>query len=166
MKILLLHSTCYFSRFFDNHAAKVPSTPNQRKWGYVGRSNFKRKHTRKEHKQVSGVWSGRHWVHQDKLESSMDIIFRQYRGHLFSPSIFNANEVRSMAENPIQIDQEEDKENSSSLSTQVSERPTEPSTFQRSFRFGTSTKSVPGCFYREFFDWFFFLRCMWFCWSF
>ena len=56
------------------------------------------------------------------------------------------------AENPILLDEEEDKENSPPITTPVSERPTLPPALLRSRPFGTRIKNVPYYVYRDLFQ--------------
>ena len=64
----------------------------------------------------------------DQLD--VDAVFRPGIDTPFSPTAFDNLEMRGSAENPILLDQEEDKENSPLLPrTPVSERPTRPLNF-------------------------------------
>ena len=59
-----------------------------------------------------------------------------------------------MAENPILIDKEQDKENSPPPhpATPVSERPTQPPVLMRSHPFGIRIENVPDYVYRKMFE--------------
>ena len=60
-------------------------------------------------------------IHWEDPDLNMDAVFRPDIDIPFSPSTFNNFEMGSMAENPILIDEEQDKKNSSPLlTTQVS----------------------------------------------
>ena len=62
----------------------------------------------------------------------------------FSSSTFQDFEMDSMAENPILIDEEQDKENSLPFpTTPVSDRPTQPTVLIRRCPFGKKTENVP-----------------------
>ena len=71
----------------------------------------------------------------------------------FSPTTFDDSSMggwEGSVENPIVLDEEEDKENSPP-SPPESVRPTEPPRLQRSRAFGTGTKNVPDYVYRKLF---------------
>ena len=74
--------------------------------------------------------------------------------------------MSSMAENPILIDKEQDKENSpptTHLTNPVSERPTQLPVLMESLRFGTRKENVPDYVYRNLFEYFLLsLLCMYF----
>ena len=70
-----------------------------------------------------------------------------------------------MAENPILIDEEQDKENSPPprATTLVSERPTQPPVLIRSRPFGTKIENVPDYVHKTSFEYFILLLlCMYF----
>ena len=74
-----------------------------------------------------------HWENHDL---NMDAGLRPGKVILFSPLVFNDFEIGSEAENPIPVDEEEDKENSVPLpTTPISERPNQPTVLMRSRSF-------------------------------
>ena len=77
----------------------------------------------------------------------MDAVFRPGRDTPFSPTTFvDLSMGVGSVENPIVLDEEEDKENSPLRITPESVRPTEPPTVQRSRAFGTTKEIVPDYF--------------------
>ena len=70
----------------------------------------------------------------------------------FSPTIFDELSMKGSVENPIVLDEEEDKKNAPPPSTPKSVRPTEPSRLQRSSPFGTRMENVPDYVYRNLFQ--------------
>ena len=69
----------------------------------------------------------------------------------FSPATFDDLAMEGSVENPLVLDEEEDKENASP-STPVSERPTEPPRLLRSRAFGARIENVPAYVYRNLFQ--------------
>ena len=70
----------------------------------------------------------------------------------FSATAFDDLEMGSSAENPILLDEEEDKENSPPTITPNSESPTRPPALLRSRPFGTRRENVPDYVYRNLFQ--------------
>ena len=66
----------------------------------------------------------------------------------FSLLVFSYFEMGAMAENPVLIDQEQDKENSAPT-TPVSERPAQPHLFMRRRPFGIKYDNVTDYFYKK-----------------
>ena len=82
----------------------------------------------------------------------MDSVFRPGIDTPFSPTIFDDLLMGvGSVENPIVLDEEQDKENAPPT-TSVSERPTEPPRLLRSRAFGARIKKVPDYVYRNFFE--------------
>ena len=75
-------------------------------------------------------------------QSDMDAVFRPIIDNPFSPSTFDDLSMEVSVENPIVLDEEEDKENAPP-STTDSVRPTEPPRLQRSRAFGARIENVP-----------------------
>ena len=74
----------------------------------------------------------------------MDSVFRPGIDTSFSPTAFDDLSMGGSAQNPIVLDEEEDKENSPPApSTPESVRSTEPPRLQRSHPFGTRIENVP-----------------------
>ena len=82
-----------------------------------------------------------HWEYRDL---NMDALSRPGIHTPFSPSTFNNFKMGSMAEDPILIDEEQDKENSAPLpTTPFSERRTQPAVMMRNCPFGEEIENVP-----------------------
>ena len=74
----------------------------------------------------------------------MDSVFRPGIDTPFSPTVFDDLLMGDgSVENPIVLDEEEDKENAPPPATPESVRPTEPPRLQRSRAFGARTENVP-----------------------
>ena len=74
----------------------------------------------------------------------MDAVFRPGKDTPFSPTTFDDLSMGGSVENPIALDEEQDKENSPRTpSTPASVRPTEPPRLQRSRPFGARIENVP-----------------------
>ena len=86
-------------------------------------------------------------------ELDMDAMFRPGIDTPFSPTTFDDLSIVGSVENPIVLDEEQDKENSPPTpSTLESVRPTESPKLQRSRPFGTRRKNVPDYVYRNLFQ--------------
>ena len=87
----------------------------------------------------------------EDLQWDMDAVFRPGIDTPFSPSKFNDLSMGGSVENPIMLDEEEDKENSPPApSKPESVRLTEPPRLQRSRAFGARIENVPDYVYRIF----------------
>ena len=83
----------------------------------------------------------------------MDTVFRPGIDTPFSPNTFGDFLMGDESvENPIMLDEEEDKENAPPTTTPESVRPTEPPRLQRSRPFGTRIENVPDYVYRKLFQ--------------
>ena len=69
-------------------------------------------------------------------------MFRPGKNTPFSPILFDHLSMEGSVQNPIVLDEEEDKENALPPSTPESVRPTDPPRLQRSRPFGTRVESV------------------------
>ena len=86
--------------------------------------------------QVSNLDDVECYCGSDQLD--IDAVFRRGIDTPFSPSNLNQFETGSMAEDPILINEEQDRKNSAPHpTTPVSERPTRPPVLMRSRSFGT-----------------------------
>ena len=98
----------------------------------------------------------------DQLD--VDAVFRSSIDTPFSPSTFNDFEMSAKTENPILIDEEQDKKNfppPTHPTTPASERPTQPSLLMRGRPFGIKIESVTDCGYGNLFECFLILiLCM------
>ena len=82
----------------------------------------------------------------------MDAVFRPGIDSPFSPTtIEDLSMEGSLLENPIVLDEEEDKENAPPPTTPQSFRPTEPARLQRSRAFAAGMENVPDFVFRNFF---------------
>ena len=83
----------------------------------------------------------------------MDAMFRPGIDTPFSPTTFDDLLMGDgSVENPVVLDEEEDKENAPPITTPESARPTEPPRLQRSRPFGTRIENVPDYVYRNLFQ--------------
>ena len=81
----------------------------------------------------------------------MDPVFRPGIDPTFSPNTFDDLSMEGSVDNPIVLDEEEDKENVPP-STPESVRPTEPPGLQRSLAFGARMENVPDYVFRNLFQ--------------
>ena len=82
----------------------------------------------------------------------MDAVFTPGIDTPFSPTTFDDLLMGDgSVENPIALDEEEDKENAPPASTPESVRPTEPPRLQRSRDFGARMENVPDYVFRKLF---------------
>ena len=89
----------------------------------------------------------------EKSQLDMDAVFRPGIDTPFSPTTFDDFSMEGSVENPIVLDEEEDKENAAPPpSTPESVRPTEPPRLQRRRAFGTRIENVPDYVFRNFFQ--------------
>ena len=86
----------------------------------------------------------------DQLD--VDAVFRPRIDTIFLPTAFDDLVMGGSAENPILLDEEEDKKNSPPTRTPVAERPKQPPILLRSRPFGTRTENVPDYVYRNLFQ--------------
>ena len=88
----------------------------------------------------------------ENSQLDMDSVFRPSIDTPFSPTVFDELLMGDgSVENPILLDEEQDKENAPPT-TPVSERPTEPPRLQRSRAFGARIENVPDYVYRNLFQ--------------
>ena len=139
----------------NNHLARVPNTPNQE--GTI----------EMRHKVPSSVDARKMdtigyqvcdledtelpWEDPDL---NIVAVFQPGIDTAFLPSTFNDFEMASMAENPILISEEQDKENSPPPlpTTPNSKRPTQSSLLIRSRHFGAFLENVPGYVHKNWFQ--------------
>ena len=92
-------------------------------------------------------------INWEKSQLDMDTVFRPGIDTPFSPKTFDDLLMADgSVENPIVLDEEEDKENAPPPTTPESVRPTEPPRPQRSRPFGARIENVPGYVYRNLFQ--------------
>ena len=87
----------------------------------------------------------------ENSQLDIDAVFRPGIDTPFSPSTFDDFSMEGSVENPIVLDEEEDKENAPPPSTPESVRPTEPPRFQRSRAFGARMENVRDYVFRNLF---------------
>ena len=139
--------------FLDNHLSPVPITPNQEGTmemrdevlSSVGTQDMDTSSY-----QVSDLEDIEFNWENSQLQ--MDAVFRPGIDTPFSPTIFDDLSMEGSVENPIVVDEEEDKDNAPPPSTPESVRPTDPRRLQRSRSFGTRIENVPEYVYRNLFQ--------------
>ena len=82
----------------------------------------------------------------------MNAVFRPGMETPFFPTTFDDLSMEGSVENPIVLDEEEDKENAAPPSKPESVRPTEPPRLKRSRAFGARTENVPDYVFRNLFQ--------------
>ena len=138
--------------FLINHLARVPVTPNQQGTHQMRDEVFSSvvaQHMDTSSYHVSDVDVIEVYWENDQLD--VDAIFRTGIDIPFSPTALDDLEVGASTENPILLDEVEDKGNSLPT-TPVSERPTRPTALLRSRPFGTRIAIVPDYGYRSLFQ--------------
>ena len=140
--------------FLNNHLARVPITPNQE-----GTIEMREEVLSSVGAQVLDTTIFQVSDLEDiefNLENSqldMDAVFRPGIDTPFSPTTFDDLLMGDgSVENPIVLDEEEDKENAPPPTTPESARSTEPRRLQRSRPFGARIENVPDYLYRSLFQ--------------
>ena len=87
----------------------------------------------------------------ENSQLDMGAVFRPGKGTPFSSTTFDNLSMEGSDENPIVLDEEEDKENAPSPATPESVRPTEPPRLQRSRASGAGMENVPDYIFRNLF---------------
>ena len=135
--------------FLDNHLPRVPVTENQEGamemrdevLSSVGAQDLDTSSyqlTDLEDIEFNG----------ENSQLDMDAVFRPGIDTPFSPTAFDDLSMEGSVENPIVLNEVEDKENSPPSTTPESVRPTEPPRLQRSRAFGARTENVPDYVFR------------------
>ena len=139
--------------FFNNHLPRVPITPKQKGTMKMREEMLSRVGAQDldiSSYQVSDLEDIEFNWENDQLD--LDAVFRPGIDTPYSPTTFDDLSLEgSSVENPIVLDEEEDKENAAPT-TPVSERPTEPPRFLRSRAFGARMENVPDYVYRSLFQ--------------
>ena len=140
--------------FLNNHLARVPITPNQEGTMEMREeviSSVGAQDLDTSSYQVSDLEDIEfNW---EDAQLDMDAVFRPGKDNPFSPTTFDDILMGDgSVENPIVLDEEEDKENAPPPTTPESVRPTEPPRLQRSRAFGASIENVPDYVYRNLFE--------------
>ena len=128
--------------FLDNHLARVPITPNQQRSLEMREGVLSR---------VGAQYSDTSSCQLTDLEdiefnwenSELDTVVRPGIDFPFSPTTFDDLSLEGPVQNPIVLDEEEDKENAPPSTTPVSDRPMEPPRLQRSRAFREGIENVP-----------------------
>ena len=139
--------------FLNNHPAPVPITPNQEETmemrdevlSTVGAQDLDTSsYEVSDLKDVDFNW--------ENSQLEMDAVFRLGIDTPFSPTTFDDLLMSDgSVENPIVLDEKEDKEYAPAPSTPESLRPTQPPRLQRSRAFGERMENVPDYVYRSLF---------------
>ena len=96
----------------------------------------------------------------EKSLLNMDAVFRPGKDNPFSPTTFDDFSMEGSVENPIALDEEEDKENAPPpTTTPESVRPMEPPRLQRSRAFGARMEKVPDYVFRKLFHYLLLCLC-------
>ena len=135
--------------FLVNLLPRVPMTNDskpRRNNGVERRSTLQCGGSRLGHKQLSSIRSQRHRVQLGNFSIGHG---RKVIDNLFSPTTFDDFLMEGSVENPIVLDEEEDKENAPPPpSTPESIRPTEPPRLQRTCASGARMENVPDFVFR------------------
>ena len=138
--------------FLNNQLPRVPITPNQE--GTMEMREEVLSSVGAQDMDTSSYQASDLEDIEFKWEDSqleMDAVFRPGIDTPFSPTTFDELLMGDgSVENPIVLDEDEDKENAAP-STPVSERPTEPPRFLRSRAFGARMENVPDYVFRNLF---------------
>ena len=139
--------------FLDNHLSRVPITPNQEGTmemrddvlsSVVAQDLDTSSYQVSDLEDIEFNW--------EKSQLKMDTVLRPGIDTPFSPTIFNDLSMEGSVENPIVLDEEEDRKNVPPPSTPESVRPTKPPRLQRSRPFGTRIENVPDYVFRNLFQ--------------
>ena len=137
----------------DNHLPGVPISPNQQ-----GTMEMRDEVLSSVGAQVLDT-SSYEMIDLEDIEfnwenSQLDSVFRPGIDTPFSPTTVDDSSMEGSVENPIVLDEEEDKENAfpPAPSTLVFVRPTEHPRLQRSCAFGARIENEPDYFYRNLFQ--------------
>ena len=138
--------------FLNNHLAQVPITPNQQGTTEMRDevlSSVGAQDLDTSSYQVSDLED----IEFNWENSELDSVFRPGIDTSFSPTVFDDFLMGDRSvENPIVLDEEEDKENAPPPTTPDSVRPTEHPRLQRSRAFGARIEKVPDYVYRNLFQ--------------
>ena len=140
--------------FLDNHLPRIPITPNQQ--GTFEKieevlSSVGAQDLETHSYQVSDLEVIQFDWEIDQLD--LNAVFRRGIDIPFSPTPFVDLSMEGSVENPIVLDEEEDKENSApTTTTPVSERPTQRPRLLRNCAFGAGKENLPKFVYRSLFE--------------
>ena len=139
--------------FLDDHLSRVPIIPNQQ--GTMEMRDEVLSSVGAQDLDISSYQVLDLEDIQFNWENSqlqMDAVFRPGIDTPFSPTIFYDLSMEGPVENPILLDEEEDKENAPPPSTPESVRPTDTPGLKRSRPYGTRIGNVPDYVYRNLFQ--------------
>ena len=148
-KLLLSHR----QKLLDNHLPRVPVTENQE--GTIEMrddvlSSVGAQELDTSSYQISDLKDIEFNCENSQLD--MDTVFRPGIDTPFSPTAFDDLSMAGSVENPIVLDEEEDKENAPAPpTTPESVRPTDTPRLQRSRAFGATMENVPDYIFRNLF---------------
>ena len=139
--------------FLNNHLARVPINPNQEATivmrdevlSSVGAQDLDTSSY-----QVSDLEDIEFNWEDSQLD--MDAVFTPSIDTPFSPTTFDDLSMGGTVENPIVLDEQQEKDNAPAQTTPESVRPTEPPKLQRSRAFGARIENVPDYVYRNLFQ--------------
>ena len=138
--------------FLDNHLLRVPITPNQQGTMEM-RDEVLSSMVAQDMDTSSYQVSNLEDIEFNLEDSQLDAVVRPGIDTPFSPTTFDELSVGGSVENPIVLDEDEDKENSPPTpSTPESIRPREPPRLQRSRPFGAKIENVSDYVYRNLFQ--------------
>ena len=138
--------------FLNNHLARVPVTPNQQGTHQMRDeilSSVGAQDIDTSGYQVSADLDDVE-LYWENSQLDVDAVFRPGIDTTFSPTAFDDLEMGGSAENPILLDEEDNKENLPPPTTPVSERV--PTALLRNRLFGTRRENVPNFVYRNLFQ--------------
>ena len=138
--------------FLDNHLPRVPITRKQEGTMEMRDevlSNVGAQDLDTSSDQVSDLEDIEFNWENSQLD--MDAVFRPGIDTPFFPTTFDDLSTEGSVENPILLDEEEDKENAPHPTTPKSARPTETPGLQRSRAFGPRMENIPNYVFRNLF---------------
>ena len=140
--------------FLNNHLARVPITPNQDETmemrdevlSSVGAQDLDTgSYQVSDLEDIQFNW--------ENSQLDLDAVFRPGIETPFSPTTFDYFLMSDgSVENPVVLDEEEDKENALPPTTRESVKPTEPPRLQKSRAFGARKENVPDYVFRNLFQ--------------
>ena len=137
-----------------NHAARVPVTPNQQGTLEMMDEVLSSVGAQEMDTSVFHLSDLDNVIFYWKVDQlDQHAVFIPGIHTFFSPTAFDDLEMGGSAENPILLDEEEDKENSPPTTTPVSEIPSLPPALLGSRPFGTRIESAPEYVYTNLFQW-------------
>ena len=150
-QLLLSHK----QQFLDNHLPRVPTTPNQQ-GTFEMREEVLTSVRAQDLDTSSYQFTDLEDIEFNWENSQMDKdeVFRPGIGTPFSPTKFEDIYMEGSVENPIVLDEKEDKEKSAptTTTTPMSKRPPKPPRLLRNRTFGARMEKVPYCVHWNWFE--------------